>query len=341
MDYEHSPLEAQSVVRNGATNGSTYNRYNDTARKFFDQFLSVYDKAFQKIIYRPFPRLFLRVSRETLGLLPESSINSIKNIMLRFGENSPIYFINTESKLYRPNATFSVEIQAQGYVKPQSLNFSGISSFISVILPALKQDEEHTLNLCKEMFSSIAKFDQQKRNESVSKIEDEIEAGILSMKGESFSLYDPQCFALNIGAFGLFDLLSNSKSPEPTDIYRFLCKLKGEVKMAETECKQDFHLSLPARRSKIFRAYQYFRTGEAPDKDWSAPVDSVYALLSQLDMHDRIKWEARMHEVLDGGYVSRFNISDTNELPGLVDEVLKSDILLFGVNSTKAQKLTI
>ncbi len=337
LDYERSPLEAQSVVREGNADRSSYNSYDDTARKFVDKFLLVYDKAFQKIIYSPSPRMFLRVSRKTFELLPESSVNSIMNIMSRFGENSPIYFINTESKLYRPNATFSVETQAEGYVKPQSLNFSGISSFISVILPALKSDEEHTLNLCKEMFSSIVQFDQQKRNESVSKMEDEIETGILSMKGGSLSLYDPQYFALNIGAFGIADLLSDSGHLKPADVYRFLCKLKGEIKIAETQCTQDIHLSMPGRRSKVYRAYQYFKTGEAPSKDLSGSVDYVCTLLSQLDMGERIKWEARMHEVLDGGYVSRFVINRTDDFAYLIDDVLKSDILLFKIDSTNTE----
>ncbi len=339
LDYECSPLETQTVVREGTADGSTYNSYEKTARNFVDKFLLAYDKAFQKIIYRPYPRMFLRVSRKTFELLPESSINSILNIMLRFGENSPIYFINTESKLYRPNITFSVETQAEGYVKPQSLDFSGISSFISVILPALQKDEEHTLDLCKDMFSSIAQFDQQKRNEIVSKTEDEIETGILSMKGESLSLYDPQNFSLNVGAFGVVDLLSDSGNPKPADVYRFLCKLKGEIKIAETQFPQDIHLSMAGRRSRIHRAYQYFRTGEAPSRDLSDSVDSVCSLLSELDLHERIKWEARLHEVLDGGYVSRFGLGNTDDFASLIDNVLKSDVLLFKIDSTNTETL--
>ncbi len=96
---------------------------------------------------------------------------------------------------------------------------------------------------------------------------------------------------------------------------------------------------MAGRRSRIHRAYQYFRTGEAPSRDLSDSVDSVCSLLSELDLHERIKWEARLHEVLDGGYVSRFGLGNTDDFASLIDNVLKSDVLLFKIDSTNTETL--
>jgi len=97
---------------------------------------------------------------------------------------------------------------------------------------------------------------------------------------------------------------------------------------------------MPGKKSKVYRAYQYFKTGQVPSNDLSDSDDNVYTLLSQLDMQERIKWETQMHEVLDGGYVSRFDINNSDDFTYLIDNILKSDILLFKIDTTNAEKLT-
>jgi hypothetical protein len=255
----------------------------------------------------------------------------MKSILLKFSGDAPIYFINTESKMYKPNTVFSVEAQVDGYVVPQISCLSGVSTFISVILPALREGgTDNVLDLCQEMFSSIARFNRDKI-ESI-KITDQIELGVLSMKTEAFDLFDPQHFSVNIGAFGIYDLLSDYSDTSLSEVYRFLCKLKAETKITETNHKQTIYLSHPPRKSGIFRTYQYFRTLENVDENWQPPVNWTSPMPFQLDIDERLKWEVRLHEIFDGGYVSRFSLSTPDAFADFVRKILETDVLFFKVD---------
>jgi hypothetical protein len=334
LNYERSPLDEEEVFVHGKKEEMKYRDFNDTAKRFVDIFLKVYDTALKNIIFTPYPRIIIRVSRETLKLMPESSIESIKNILLRFGAENPIYFINTESNMYKlkPNSTLSVEAQTGGYVEPRVQRFSGVATFISIILPLLyeKTKKDNLINSCREIFSSFAQFQLDKIN----KIKEENE-GILSMKnGESSSLFDPQHFSLNIGTFGIYDLVSEFGVPLPEEIYLFLNQLKGEINITKSKFKLDIRLSYPPRKSGIYRTYAYIKTSRSVDKGWSPPNNWV-SVLPELGIDERLEWEAKLHEIFDGGYVSRFTLGSNDDFIKFMDSVIDTNISFFKINLRK------
>lgn len=335
LNYEKSPLDTEKVV--GKDAGNTYEAYSEVAKKIVNIFLEVYNREIQSANLGPYPRIFIRISKNALRAMPKDTIKNIEEIILKFGENNPIYFINMESNLYRfkPNIVLSVEAQVGGYARPEEQYLSGVSTFFSVFLPFLYEGkrENDVLSSFQKILCSMAQYEQEKIERLRRKSE-----GILSMKiGKSSSLFDPKYFSLNVGAFGVYDLVSKFGNVSPEEIYRFLSRLKAEVEIVRTNSNIDIRLSHTPRRSGIYRTYQYFMTSRPVGEGWSPPEDWIYVLPSKIetDIEKRISWESRLHGIFDGGYVSRFTLSDEDNLTKFIERVLETDILFFKINLRK------